>query len=132
MDPSELIDDYIAKLTDWRGALIASIRGIVKEADPEIIEEWKWRGCPVWSHDGIICLAVAFKDKVKLTFYDGASLQDPDKFFNTELEGNKWRATDFYQGDIINATSFANLVRAAIVLNQSKVKPAAKARGSKQ
>ena len=89
MNESELIDDLIANLTDWRGTTLAHIRRIIHDADPEIVEEWKWRGTPVWSHDGIVCLAKAFKDKVKLTFYPGAHLADPDKLFNNGLEGKQ-------------------------------------------
>ena len=94
MKSSELIDDLVVKLPDWRGTTFAQIRKIVREADPEIVEEWKWMGTPVWFHNGIVCLAKAFKNKVKLTFYEGASLADPDKLFNSELEGRKWRAID--------------------------------------
>src|SRR3977135_574124 len=96
---SALIDDKIAKLTDWRGKTLASIRKSILEADREIIEEWKWMGSPVWSHDGIIAVGNAHKDKVKLTFAHGASLPDPDKLFNAGLEGNQWRAIDRFEGD---------------------------------
>jgi hypothetical protein len=122
MDPSELIDDLITNLTDWRGTVFAKIRKIIREADPEITEEWKWKGTPVWSHNGIVCLAKAFKDKVKLTFYSGASLPDPDKLFNNELGGNKWRAIDIFNGDKINSNSLKTLVRAAVDQNLSRKK----------
>ncbi len=97
-----LIDEKIKELGDWRGKTLAKVREIIHEADPEIVEEWKWMGSPVWSHDGIIAVANAHKDKVKLTFSHGASLPDPDKLFNAGLEGNAWRAIDFFEGDKIN------------------------------
>jgi len=128
MKSSELIDDLVAKLPDWRGTTFAQIRKIVREADPEIVEEWKWMGTPVWFHNGIVCLAKAFKNKVKLTFYEGASLADPDKLFNSELEGRKWRAIDYYKDDKISERELANLVRAAVAHNLAKVKSAAKTR----
>jgi hypothetical protein len=131
MEASGLIDDYIASLNDWRGTVVANIRKVVHDADPEIVEEWKWRGTPVWSHDGIICLAKAFKDKVKLTFYDGASLPDSDKLFNSELEGNQWRAIDIYKDDKINDKSLKALVIAAVDHNHGKVKPAVKPGGTR-
>ena len=102
MNPSERIDQLIAGLTDWRGKTLASIRKSILEADREIIEEWKWMGSPVWSHDGMIAVGNAHKDKVKLTFSHGASLADPDQLFNAGLEGNAWRAIDFFEGDKIN------------------------------
>jgi hypothetical protein len=126
MNASELIDDYLENLTDWRGTTIADIRRIIHEADPDIVEEWKWRGTPVWSHNGIICLAKAFKDKVKLTFYLGAQIADPDKLFNSELEGNQWRAIDIYKDDKLTEGSLKNLIKSAVDLNQSKVKTAKK------
>ena len=128
MDASELIDDYIASLTDWRGVTLSSIRKIIHDADPEIVEEWKWRGTPIWSHDGIICLAKAFKNKVKLTFFEGASLPDPDKFFNAELEGKQWRALDLYEGDQINENSLKTLIRAAVAHRHAGTKTAVKTR----
>jgi hypothetical protein len=121
-NPSERIDQLIAELTDWRGKTFASIRKSVLEADREIIEEWKWMGSPVWSHDGIIAVANAHKDKVKLTFSYGASLPDPDKLFNAGLEGNARRAIDFFEGDEINERALKNLVRAAVDYNQIKLK----------
>jgi hypothetical protein len=122
MNPSERIDELIAKLTDWRGKTLAGIRKTILEADREIIEEWKWMGSPVWSHDGIIAVTTALKDKVKLTFSHGASLPDPDKLFNAALEGNTWRAIDFFEGDKINERALKNLVRAAVDYNRIKLK----------
>jgi hypothetical protein len=124
MQPSELIDGLIANLTDWRGTTIANIRRIIHEADPEIVEEWKWRGAPVWSHDGIVCLVVPFKDKVKVTFYDGAHLADPYKLFNSELEGKQWRAIDIHNGDKLNETALKALIRSGVEQNLAKAKPA--------
>jgi hypothetical protein len=132
MNASESIDDLISTLTDWRGTTIASIRRIIHEADPEIVEEWKWMGSPVWSHDGVVCVAGAFKDKVKLTFNDGAGLPDPDKLFNNGLEGKKWRAIDLYRADKIDENALRALVRSAVAYNQSKVKPTDKTRGGTQ
>jgi hypothetical protein len=124
MQPSELIDDLVANLTDWRGTTFANIRRIIHDADPEIVEEWKWMGTPVWSHDGIVCVANAFKDKVKLTFYQGAHLADPDKLFNNGLEGKQWRTIDIYKDDKINESSLKTLIIAAVDHNHAKVKPA--------
>jgi hypothetical protein len=121
MDPSERIDQLIAGLTDWRGKTLASIRKSILEADREIIEEWKWMGSPVWSRDGIVAVANAHKDKVKLTFAHGASLPDTDKLFNAGLGGNAWRAIDFFKGDKINGRALRDLVRAAIDYNQIKL-----------
>jgi hypothetical protein len=122
MNPSERIDELIAGLTDWRGKTLASVRKSILESDPEIVEEWKWMGSPVWSHDGIIAVGNAHKDKVKLTFPHGASLADPDKLFNAGFGGKVWRAIDLFEGDKINARSLKNLVRAAIDYNQIKLK----------
>ena len=119
---SALIDEMIAELTDWRGKTLASVRKSILEADPEIIEEWKWMGSPVWSRDGIIAVGNAHKDKVKLTFSHGANLPDPGKLFNAGLGGNQWRAIDLYEGDKINERALKNLVRAAIENNQTKLK----------
>ena len=119
---SASIDQLIAKLTDWRGKTLASIRKISLEADSAIIEEWKWMGSPVWSRDGIIAVATVLKDKVKLTFSHGAHLPDPDKLFNAGLDGNQWRAIDFFEGDKINDRALKNLIRAGIDLNQLKPK----------
>jgi len=127
MNPSERIDQLIAELRDWRGKMFAIIRKSILEADREIIEEWKWMGSPVWSHDGIIAVANAHKGKVKLTFSHGASLADPDKLFNVGLEGNGWRAIDFFEGDKINERALTNLVRAAVDHNQIKLKRKASA-----
>src|SRR6516165_3112753 len=121
MNPSERIDQLIAELTDWRGKMFASIRKSILEADREIIEEWKWMGSPVWYHDGIIAVANAHKDKVKLTFSNGASLPDPDKLFNAGLKGNAWRAIDFMGGDKINVRALKNLVRAAVDYNPDQI-----------
>jgi hypothetical protein len=132
MSATELIDDLISKLTDWRGTTFARIRRIIRDADPEVVEEWKWMGTPVWSHSGIVCVANAFKDKVKVTFYEGASLPDPDKLFNNGLEGKKWRTIDLYKDDEIDENSLKALVRSAVSFNQAKVKPANKARGNVQ
>jgi len=122
MNPSERIDELIAKLTDWRGKTLAGVRNTILEADREIIEEWKWMGSPVWSRDGIIAVGNAHKDKVKLTFAHGASLPDPDRLFNAGFGGNTWRAIDFFEGDKINERALKNLVRAAVEYNQIKWK----------
>jgi hypothetical protein len=126
MNANALIDNFIAKFGDWRGDTIADIRRVIHEADPDIVEEVKWRGAAVWSHDGIICVANAFKDKVKLIFYRGADLPDPDNLFNNGLEGKQWRTIDFHQGDIINEAALKALVRAAVANNRAKVKTAVK------
>jgi len=122
MNPSQRIDELIARLTDWRGKTLASIRKSILEADREIIEEWKWMGSPVWSRDGIIAVGNAHKDKVKLTFSHGASLPDPETLFNAGLEGGVWRAIDFFEGDKIHERALKNLVRAAVDYNQIKLK----------
>ncbi|HEX8828566.1 MAG TPA: DUF1801 domain-containing protein [Xanthobacteraceae bacterium] len=122
MNPSQRIDRLIADLADWRGKTFAAMRKSILEADPEIVEEWKWMGSPVWSRDGIIAVANAHKGKVKLTFAYGASLPDPDRIFNAGLEGNARRAIDFLEGDKINERALKNLVRAAIDYNQTKSK----------
>ncbi len=127
MNPSERIDELIAGLTDWRGTTLASVRKSILEADPEIIEEWKWMGSPVWSRDGIIAVGNAHKDKVKLTFSHGASLPNPDKLFNAGFGGNTWRAIDLFEGDKINERALKNLVRAAVDYNQIKLKKKAPA-----
>ena len=130
MNPSEQIDQLVAKLTDWRGKTLAGIRKTILEADREIIEEWKWMGSPVWSRDGMIAVANAHKGKVKLTFAHGANLPDPDRLFNAGLEGNARRAIDFFEGDKINERALKNLVRAAIDYNQIKLKNKAPARSA--
>jgi hypothetical protein len=122
MNPSERIDQLIAKLTDWRGKTLASVRKSILEADREIIEEWKWMGSPVWSRYGIIAVGNAHKEKVKLTFAHGARLPDPDKLFNAGLGGNAWRAIDLFEGDKINERALKNLIRAAVDYNQTKKK----------
>lgn len=121
MGASELIDEFIARLTDWRGPVLARIRRIMHEADPEVVEEWKWMGSPAWSHDGLICLANAFKDKVKITFAQGASLADPDKIFNNGLAGKQWRSIDIHENDTVDERSLIALVREAVQYNQAKV-----------
>ena len=120
MKPNEHIDKLIAELTDWRGKTFADIRRIILEADPEIVEEWKWMGTPVWSHGGIVCIANAFKDKVKLTFYEGASIADPDKLYNNGLEGKKWRTIDYFKDDKIKELKLKDLVRSAVAHNLAK------------
>jgi hypothetical protein len=122
MTPSERIDQLIAEIADWRGKTLAGIRKTILEADPEIIEEWKWMGSPVWSRDGIIAVGNAHKEKVKLTFAHGASLPDPDRIFNAGFGGKVWRAIDFSEGDKINEPALKNLIRAAVDYNQSKPK----------
>ena len=118
--PSRLIDARIRELDDWRGKTLARVRALIKQADPEVAEEWKWRGVPVWSHDGIICTGETYKSVVKLTFAKGAKLKDPSKLFNSSLEGNVRRAIDLREGDEINEDAFKTLIRAAIALNGSK------------
>src|SRR3989442_2088473 len=127
MNPSERIDQLIVELKDWRGKTLASVRKSILAADPEIIEEWKWMGSPVWSRDGILAVGKAHKDKVKLNFYHGASLPDPDKLFNAGFGGNTWRAIDLFEGDKINERALKNLVRAAVDYNQIKLKKKAPA-----
>jgi len=128
MDPSVNIDQLIAGIKDWRSKTFAEVRSCILEADPEIVEEWKWMGSPVWSRNGIIAVANAHKGKVKLTFAYGASLADPDKLFNAGFDGNARRAIDFFAGDKINRSALKNLVRAAVAYNQSKSKKKAPAR----
>ena len=118
--PSQLIDARIKELGDWRGTMLGRLRSLIKEADPEIVEEWKWRGVPVWSHDGIICTGETYKSVVKMTFLKGASLPDPSSLFNASLDGNMRRAIDLHEGDKINATALKALIRAAVVLNASR------------
>ncbi len=119
-DPSELIDERIVELGDWRGETLARVREIVKQADPEVVEEWKWRGVPVWEHDGIISTGETYKSVVKMTFAKGASLEDPSGLFNSSLEGNTRRAIDFHEGDEIDEQALKELIRAAVALNTSK------------
>jgi hypothetical protein len=124
---SALIDEKIKELGDWRGEMLAKVREIIHEADPEIVEEWKWMGSPVWSRDGMIAVGNAHNGKVKLTFAHGARLPDPDKLFNAGLGGNAWRAIDLFEGDKINERALKNLVRAAVEYNQIKLKTKAPA-----
>ena len=116
---SELISKKIAELGDWRGATLGTMRKLIKEADPDVVEEWKWMGTPVWSHDGIICTGESYKSVVKLTFAKGASLKDPARLFNSSLDGNVRRAIDIHEGEVVNASAFKALVRQAIDLNSS-------------
>src|ERR1700750_964511 len=118
--PSKLIDGRIKELGDWRGETLARIRAIIKQADPDVIETWKWRGVPVWEHDGIICTGETYKSVVKMTFAKGAALPDPARLFNSSLEGNTRRAIDFHEGEKINEAALKALVRAAVTLNKSK------------
>jgi len=122
MTPSQRIDQMIAGLTDWRGETFAIVRKVIRDADPDIVEEWKWMGSPVWSCDGMIAVANAHKGKVKLTFAHGAKLADPDKLFNAGLEGNARRAIDFLEGDTVKARALKNLVRTAIAYNRTRLK----------
>lgn len=122
---SELIDKRIAELGDWRGECLNRMRTLIKEADPDVVEEWKWMGTPVWSHDGIICTGESYKSIVKLTFAKGASLKDPANLFNSSLDGNARRAIDIHEGEEVDAGAFKALIRAAVALNTSggKVRP---------
>jgi hypothetical protein len=120
--PSQLIDARIKELADWRGQMLGRLRSLVKEADPEVVEEWKWRGVPVWSHDGLICTGETYKNVVKMTFAKGAALKDPSGLFNASLEGNTRRAVDFHEGAKINEAALKALIRAAVALNKSKQK----------
>jgi hypothetical protein len=126
--PSQLIDARIKELSDWRGETLARVRILIKKADPEVVEEWKWRGVPVWSHAGIICTGETYKNVVKMTFAKGASLEDPSGLFNSSLEGNTRRAIDFHEGDKIDEKALAALIRAAVALNMST---AAQRRGTR-
>jgi len=120
--PSELIDARIRELDDWRGETLARIRALIREADPEVVEEWKWRGVPVWSHDGIICTGETYKSVVKMTFAKGAALDDPARLFNASLEGNTRRAIDMHEGEEVDAAALKALIRAAATLNKSKTR----------
>jgi hypothetical protein len=119
---SALIDKRIVELGDWRGEALSRMRKLIKQADPQVVEEWKWMGTPVWSHDGIICTGESYKSIVKLTFAKGASLKDPAKLFNASLEGNTRRAIDIHEGEKVDASAFKTLIRAAVALNASGVK----------
>ena len=118
--PSQLIDARIKELSDWRGETLSRLRTLIKEADPEVVEEWKWRGVPVWYRDGMICTGETYKSIVKFTFAKGAALKDPSGLFNSSLEGNVRRAIDFHEGEKVNEKAFKTLVRAAVTLNKSK------------
>jgi hypothetical protein len=120
--PSRLIDARIKELDDWRGKTLAHVRALIKQADPEVVEEWKWRGVPVWSHDGLICTGETYKSVVKLTFAKGASLKDPSGLFNSSLEGNTRRAIDFREGDEVDGDALKTLIRAAVALNRSSAR----------
>jgi len=117
--PSQLIDERIKDLGDWRGKMLSRLRALVKEADPGVVEEWKWRGVPVWSHDGLICTGETYKNVVKMTFAKGAALRDPSGLFNSSLDGNTRRAIDFHEGDRIDEKALKTLVRGAVTLNKS-------------
>jgi hypothetical protein len=117
--PSQLIDERIKELDDWRGTMLSKLRSLVREADPDVVEEWKWRGVPTWYHDGMICTGETYKSVVKLTFAKGAALKDPSGLFNSSLEGNVRRAIDFHEGEKINEKAFKALISAAVTLNTS-------------
>ncbi len=117
--PTQLIDARIEELNDWRGTMLARLRALIHDADPDVVEEWKWRGTPVWEHDGIICTGESYKNVVKLTFMKGAQLEDPKGLFNSSLEGNARRAIDFHEGDAIDEAALKALIRAAVALNAS-------------
>ncbi|MBZ9895546.1 DUF1801 domain-containing protein [Mesorhizobium sp. BR1-1-6] len=120
--PSQLIDGRIEELGDWRGEMLSRLRGLIRQADPEIVEEWKWRGVPVWEHAGMICTGETYKNVVKLTFAKGAALPDPSRLFNSSLEGNTRRAIDFQEGEEVDEEAFKALIRAAVALNKSKAR----------
>jgi hypothetical protein len=120
--PSRLIDARIRELDDWRGKTLSHVRALIKQADPEVVEEWKWRGVPVWSHDGLICTGETYKSVVKLTFAKGASLEDPSGLFNSSLQGNARRAIDLHEGTEVDGEAFKRLIRAAVALNKSSVR----------
>jgi hypothetical protein len=120
--PSRLIDARIRDLDDWRGKTLSHVRALIKQADPEVVEEWKWRGVPVWSHDGLICTGETYKGVVKLTFAKGASIEDPSGLFNSSLEGNVRRAIDIHEGDEVDVDAFKALIRAAVTLNRSAIR----------
>ncbi len=140
-DPAEsasaLIDERIKELGDWRGKTLAKVRKIIHEADPEIVEEWKWRGTPVWSHGGLVCTGETYKNAVKMTFSKGAALEDPSGLFNASLDGNAWRAIDIHEGNKVDEAALENLIRAAVALNlegtkKTKSKPKPRRATSKQ
>jgi hypothetical protein len=123
--PSQLIDERIEELGDWRGQMLAKVRSLIRQADPEVVEDWKW-GIPVWSHDGLICTGETYKNHVKMTFAKGASLEDPSHVFNSSLEGNVRRAIDFHEGDDVDEPALKGLIRAAVALNKSSRKTSRK------
>ena len=120
--PSQMIDERIRELSDWRGEMLSQLRTLIKQADPEVVEEWKWRGVPVWSHDGLICTGETYKNVVKMTFAKGAALKDPSGLFNSSLDGNTRRAIDFHEDEKIDEEALKILVRAAVTLNRSKAR----------
>ena len=120
--PSDLIDQRIKELSDWRGKMLSRLRALINEADPEVVEEWKWRGVPVWSHEGLICTSETYKNVVKMTFAKGAALNDPSGLFNSSLDGNTRRAIDFHEGENIDEEALKALIRAAVTLNKSTAK----------
>jgi hypothetical protein len=120
--PSRLIDERIEELGDWRGQMLLRVRNLIRQVDPEVVEEWKWRGTPVWSHDGMICTGETYKNAVKITFAKGASLEDPTHIFNSSLDGNARRAIDFHEGDDADEEALKELIRAAVALNMSRRK----------
>ena len=122
MSPSQMIDQRIAELGDWRGDMLARLRALIRQADPEVVEEWKWRGVPVWYHYGMICTGETYKNAVKMTFAKGAALDDPSRLFNASLDGNTRRAIDFHEGDEIDEVALSDLVRAAVALNRSRAR----------
>lgn len=124
--PSQLIDERIEELGDWRGRMLSQVRALIRQADPEAVEEWKWRGTPVWSDDGMICTGETYKNAVKVTFAKGAALEDPSHIFNSSLDGNTRRAIDFHEGDEVDEEAFKELVRAAVALNKSSRKTSRK------
>jgi hypothetical protein len=126
--PSQLIDARIEELRDWRGEMLGRLRRLIKQADPDVVEEWKWRGVPVWSHDGLICTGETYKNVVKMTFAKGAALEDPSRLFNSSLEGNVRRAIDFHEADKVDERALKALVRAAVTLNEAKAKGKTKAK----
>lgn len=125
--PSELIDERIEELGDWRGEMLARLRALIKEADPEVVEEWKWRGTPVWSHNGLICTGETYKSVVKMTFAKGAALDDPSRLFNSSLAGSTRRAIDIHEGEKLKVAALKALIRAAVALNTSSVRRPARA-----
>ncbi|HVH70846.1 MAG TPA: DUF1801 domain-containing protein [Candidatus Dormibacteraeota bacterium] len=135
--PSRMIDERIKELGDWRGEMLSQLRTLIKQADPEVLEEWKWRGVPVWYHDGMISTGETYKNVVKMTFPKGATLDDPSGLFNSSLDGNTWRAIDIHEGDKIDEAALKDLIRAAVALNlkgqsKSKPKPRLRRAGSKR